>query len=867
MRLIDACESTIQKLVSFQNLSSLSTPVPCLAPDRLVSVSTKATSRPTVQTCQECESQPVTIYCPECEQQLCSQCSETLHKKGARSRHAIQMMQSSTTSVEATTTSSDLREFSDVPLEQKALRDNSDEKVPDDGMFAEDADVGDVDRTPCLVCGRKFITDRLHIHERICRKNEEKKESKNSKHKVWNGAARRVKDTEFAQFARKRAPTPPQVREWRKNGRRWRQEMVEFEQVIETNKALAEMKEQGLLDEKPKARFRETVGMHGRSSGPHQKGDQTSSRSTKGDLVWEVDNNNATGVAQPTSKAATRDRPAIGRAAAPPRARQSTLPKAAASVDDYSADATPRPPPVKSRSAVLKESTTPAAVHVVEQSLPPAAGPPTVSRDRSTSSAKCKTAEKPTNPPATVDSHPTTSSANVAGASASAPKSSSAPTNDPFRFEREKRERARTRAAARREQTASEAPNAEPSPAAAAARTVVRSEYTNRMIARERGEQALATVRIAKQLTDATQSSGKPAATSVRRSSGSAVGSVAKRAPSMMSPARAQPRTQSGSSVRRAPSPSPASQAHPRPQGGSSMRRSSSVTRSGSALSLSGRNEVNSNSAQRRRSSSKMSLPNDLPSALSLHALTTSTSSVSLPPPPSVSSSLTAASTEVSISSNHVSASRVGSMEEYLQREKTRAAQNGRRNHVSDRTTHPKTEQSAAMHMAPTERKLASAEHKTHPLAVAAASSELTNPQSQSHSTSSAQSPVVPSKKAAAFDIAVNDGSEVRVKPKLTSSGTKKPPSSSTTTSPAFGLQVRDGIAQAAPGPKLKATLVDGKIFRVLQHPTTSDDSSTSQTTSTSDAPTASAAPKQWGTDGVRASRTAFLDRLQTQQV
>jgi len=85
-------------------------------------------------------------------------------------------------------------------------------------------------RIPCDFCGRKFNPDRVNKHMFIC--NKIRKKNKVKKRKVWDGGAKRVEGTVFAEFKDKRSKTPEIVKEWKKHGRRWRKERNMFREVM-----------------------------------------------------------------------------------------------------------------------------------------------------------------------------------------------------------------------------------------------------------------------------------------------------------------------------------------------------------------------------------------------------------------------------------------------------------------------------------------------------------------------------------------------------------------------------------------------------------------------------------------------------------
>ena len=65
----------------------------------------------------------------------------------------------------------------------------------------------DLDLTPCSICGRNFVTDRLPKHEKVCLKNSK------SKRKVFDGQKQRVSGTEHEKYvlSGKYKTEPPKV--------------------------------------------------------------------------------------------------------------------------------------------------------------------------------------------------------------------------------------------------------------------------------------------------------------------------------------------------------------------------------------------------------------------------------------------------------------------------------------------------------------------------------------------------------------------------------------------------------------------------------------------------------------------------------
>ena len=82
-------------------------------------------------------------------------------------------------------------------------------------------------RHECQFCHRKFNPDRVQKHMKICNKTH------NKKRKKYDADAKRIEGTPFEEFKYRRSSTPPQILEWKKTGgRRWRQEVAEFRQIM-----------------------------------------------------------------------------------------------------------------------------------------------------------------------------------------------------------------------------------------------------------------------------------------------------------------------------------------------------------------------------------------------------------------------------------------------------------------------------------------------------------------------------------------------------------------------------------------------------------------------------------------------------------
>lgn len=98
-------------------------------------------------------------------------------------------------------------------------------EYPENGELSE-RDI----RIPCDFCGRKFNPDRVNKHMFIC--NKIRKKNKAKKRGVWDGGAKRVEGTVFAEFKDNRTETPEIVKEWKKHGRRWKTERNMFREIM-----------------------------------------------------------------------------------------------------------------------------------------------------------------------------------------------------------------------------------------------------------------------------------------------------------------------------------------------------------------------------------------------------------------------------------------------------------------------------------------------------------------------------------------------------------------------------------------------------------------------------------------------------------
>jgi len=196
------CKPSRKKKLSKQTLDA-----PLVVPQSVDSQQIPASKSNKVIECEECEAEDAMWRCQQCEQSLCAMCDSQLHRKGARARH--------------------IRD----PLSAKALRAEnlsngvtdsiSNEKCPIIGTLNPPAAAAKVDgRTECKFCHRKFNPQRAEKHMRICSKASQKM----SKRKVYDGAKKRLEGTEFLQYQYNRSSTPEQVKQWKKEGRRWKEE-------------------------------------------------------------------------------------------------------------------------------------------------------------------------------------------------------------------------------------------------------------------------------------------------------------------------------------------------------------------------------------------------------------------------------------------------------------------------------------------------------------------------------------------------------------------------------------------------------------------------------------------------------------------
>jgi B-box zinc finger len=287
-------------------------------------------------TCEECEEAPAVFRCDACEEVLCKACDKKIHSKGARKRHArvslnpqdddSKVEQPAATADEAEPvkqqndktkskkkkdknkkkknkkkkkkdmTPEELEEaqlaaltkaandiFYNLPPEAFGPVDGDDKKAADDAAanLADEEDL--INRAPCMYCDRRFALDRVYIHERACKK------SKKRKRKTWDGKKKRVENTDFEMYAKRPVATPREVLEWRKNGRRWKNERNQFRSVVDSNKGPVAI----MPKHRDRAKLRDLVGMN---SGPNVD------MKSNGGLGFEID---AADIATPTAGAST----------------------------------------------------------------------------------------------------------------------------------------------------------------------------------------------------------------------------------------------------------------------------------------------------------------------------------------------------------------------------------------------------------------------------------------------------------------------------------------------------------------------------------------------------------------------------------
>jgi len=180
-----------------KKLAAYTRNMPLVCPKAVDNESLSALMSTAVIECEECETEQAMWQCVQCEQKLCAMCDVELHKKGARARHRRN------------------------PLNAKALRaENLANTDADGNLMAPTFEPEKDQRAECKFCGRRFNPDRVEKHMRIC----SKAEAKWQKRKPYDGAKKRIEGTEFKQFEYNRSSTPEKVKEWRKYGRRWKEE-------------------------------------------------------------------------------------------------------------------------------------------------------------------------------------------------------------------------------------------------------------------------------------------------------------------------------------------------------------------------------------------------------------------------------------------------------------------------------------------------------------------------------------------------------------------------------------------------------------------------------------------------------------------
>eukprot|EP01083_Nonionella_stella_P144012 448744_1 len=160
-----------------------------------------------VTKCEECEAENAVWKCLQCEQTLCTMCEVDLHRKGARMRHTRIPMNADALKQANVTKLADLSECKDNEL-----------TVPQANP-AEDP------RAQCKFCSRRFNPERVEKHMRICAKTQKRKL------RVYDGAKKRIEDTEFEQYQYNRSKTPEKIKEWKEHGRRWRNESSQLRQI------------------------------------------------------------------------------------------------------------------------------------------------------------------------------------------------------------------------------------------------------------------------------------------------------------------------------------------------------------------------------------------------------------------------------------------------------------------------------------------------------------------------------------------------------------------------------------------------------------------------------------------------------------
>eukprot|EP00485_Elphidium_margaritaceum_P001781 CAMPEP_0202693552 /NCGR_PEP_ID=MMETSP1385-20130828/7630_1 /ASSEMBLY_ACC=CAM_ASM_000861 /TAXON_ID=933848 /ORGANISM="Elphidium margaritaceum" /LENGTH=589 /DNA_ID=CAMNT_0049349243 /DNA_START=48 /DNA_END=1817 /DNA_ORIENTATION=- len=181
-------------------------------------------NKQSVVDCQECASDGAIWKCVECEQSLCAICEVDLHRKGARLRHTripihIKALQKENLSI--------LSQTHQNQAEQK----DCDGDADDNELEPPQRDTTNDARAECKFCQRRFNPDRVEKHMRICNVIQKKA----GKRRVYDGAKQRIQGTEFEEFQYHRAQTPPIIKEWKKNGRRWKGESSQLREIAAIN--------------------------------------------------------------------------------------------------------------------------------------------------------------------------------------------------------------------------------------------------------------------------------------------------------------------------------------------------------------------------------------------------------------------------------------------------------------------------------------------------------------------------------------------------------------------------------------------------------------------------------------------------------
>jgi len=172
-----------------------------------------------VTECEECETESAVWKCQECEQSLCAMCEVELHRKGSRVRHTRIPMNAKALRAEnlSVLTQNDCKETECNPPQREPNKDH---------------------RSQCKFCSRRFNPDRVEKHMRICQNSKKK----NKRRRIYDGAAKRVEGTVFEEFKYNRSSTPEKVKEWKKNGRRWRTESSQLRQIAGIHDDLKEIR-------------------------------------------------------------------------------------------------------------------------------------------------------------------------------------------------------------------------------------------------------------------------------------------------------------------------------------------------------------------------------------------------------------------------------------------------------------------------------------------------------------------------------------------------------------------------------------------------------------------------------------------------